>query len=88
MQNAEAHKRLIYLIVAAIFPNLHNSHMSMGSATLADDCCGDNCFGSQIFLPITYTFHLITGNRFQRAHSKRPLEPLITAEYLPPIFHS
>ncbi len=64
------------------------SHMGMGGSTLTDDCCGDNCFGSQIFLPIAYTFHPKNGAWFQRLHSNHPPEPLITAEYRPPILHS
>ncbi len=61
------------------------SHMGMGGTTIADDCCGENCFGSQISVPVTYAFHPITHTYFQFAHSVRPPEPLVTAEFRPPI---
>lgn len=51
----------------------------------ADDCCGDNCSGSQIFLPVSYLATPIFSTRFARLQIGNPTEPLFGSAYRPPI---
>ena len=68
-----------------------NTHASSGcddlssDGTLADDCCGDQCSTAQTLLPSAFKLHFPPSHRYDLALSQWLPEPIVFADYRPPI---
>lgn len=53
--------------------------------SFVDDCCGDQCSSAQILLSSAYNQHFTPSHRFDLAWSQWLPEPIVSAEFRPPI---
>jgi len=53
--------------------------------SLVDDCCGDQCSGAQLILTSVFNLHFTPSHSYDMAWSQWLPEPIISAEFRPPI---